>query len=197
VRKLPATILALILCAAVLPGCGGDDSADDAGADRAETAEPLPGLPDGWYEQVNERGGFAFGLPAGWSAQGRGPVTLALSPDGQVAVSISADRTGEALETPLVALARGVGSSLTGFAEIEISLPKRLVGHYPGVRLRASGHGGEKGDQGLEIVVLRRDGLAVFTILVARRSSVAGDAHEGEVKLLIASLRGRPPVVPG
>ena len=164
-----------------------------------ETADPLPPLPAGWKVQTNETQGFAFGLPRGWTAKvQRAGATRAVPADRAVAVSISADRTDEALAPPLRRYAPAVLRSLSGLRLLSAPKVTAFGGIYDGVVAgaaataeRAAG-GGRSLRQRLRVYALRRPGVATLTILVARRSSVRADAHDAEVERLVRSVRLRP-----
>jgi hypothetical protein len=47
--------------------------------------------------------------------------------------------------------------------------------------------------QRLEIVILRRPGLAVYPILIARDADTPPGLHGEELTRIVRSLRGRPP----
>src|SRR5688572_20394655 len=98
-RSAPERAIASLaaLCVLAFGACGEDDEPAPPQRPR-ETVDKLPELPPDWKPYVNRQVGFAIGRPPGWRAEHRGGSTLLRSPDRLVAVSISADRTLEAVE---------------------------------------------------------------------------------------------------
>jgi hypothetical protein len=182
-----------LLAAGTASSCGGDDG--EGSAPRPpETSDPLPKLPAGWSKAVNGAGGFAIGVPPDWTAKGAATRTTLRAPGNPVAITVTSDRTGEALELPLddyaTEVAEGLGSR--GFKRLEVGEPRERKGTYESVAVTSTGvprGGGAR--QTLEVVIIRRPDLAAYPVLIA---SVAGTpaALLSRARTSVASLRGRP-----
>ena len=193
-RALPIPMLACLL-AGGLAACGGGDGTTVSTARGPETADPLPKLPRRWTVEINRGSGFAVGVPPAWRAKSTAQqATLIHSPDRRVAVSISADRTDEALEAPLTDLAAGIADNLerNGFTRVRVGKPRPLKHRYQAVSVTATGRSGSGIHERLQIISLRRDRLAEFAVLVARRASIPSRLYRPATRRIVASLRGRP-----
>ncbi|MGH2951250.1 MAG: hypothetical protein ACRDKX_04325, partial [Solirubrobacterales bacterium] len=174
-------------------GCG--DSDDPAPAPRPpETAEALPALPRGWEPHVNGPAGFALGIPRGWEASDRGISTLVRSFDRLVAVSITPDRTGEALELGLPDFATRALLALPGFeGDLDPTDPRPYAHRYDGVAVRARATAAQSGvRQRLELIVLRRPELATFTVVVAANAERDSAPAARVAERVVDTLRSRP-----
>lgn len=180
--------------AALIAGCSEDADSGDSSAPRtAETADPPAKLPAGWRTEVNRAAGFTVGVPPAWSARLGGGTSVLSSPDELIAISISADRTDEALEAPLEGFATATARGLGGFEHLKLLSTRRYEGAaYPGVEVRARGTRRETAvPQRIELVILRRDQIASYPVLAAindRRSSPFAE----QIDRIVGSLRGRP-----
>jgi hypothetical protein len=174
-----------------LAGCGDDEPAP-APEHRKETVEKLPKLPPGWHRFVNRRAGFAIGRAPGWRAKRDGATTLLRSPDRLVAISISADRTGEAIEFPLGDYAREAAKALPGFHHLDVRRPHRVKAHYnsQGVEAKGRSKGGVR--QNLLFIAMRRDHLATYAVLIASNADRKTGFYENEALRIVRTLRGRP-----
>jgi hypothetical protein len=173
-------------------GCGEDDGGE-APERRTETVDHLPELPAEWKRYVNDRAGFAIGLAPGWKAERRGTSTLLRSPDHLVAVSISADRTPEALEARLEPFAAGAAKSLPGFRNLKTRKPRRFEQRYTGVAVPARGRARESAvRQRLLLIVLRRKGIATYPVLIARNAERSSAFYGRQAVKIVRTLRGRP-----
>jgi hypothetical protein len=185
--------LLLLAAAALLPACG-EDAAAPPGERPPETAEELPKLPRGWEPHRNAAGGFALGRPPGWAADDRGPVTRLASPDELVAVTITADRTDEALELPPDEFATATLGALPGYREpLEARQAKPFRHPYRAAQARATGVAERSGvRQRVLVVALRRDELATVTAVVAANAErPTGPARRDALRAL-KTLRTRP-----
>lgn len=157
-----------------------------------ETAERLPKLPRGWTTTANGQGGFALGVPPGWSARNAAARTTLTAPDRSVVVRVTADRTDEALDAELGAFVRQVAEAIEPGAPVRaISPPPAAAPGYEvaGVSVRR-GRGGRQGV--LEVFVVRRTGLASYPILVAGGRGVMRSELDPIARRIVGSLRGRP-----
>ena len=184
-----AVCLVLASVAAFAAGCGDDDPAPSPRP--AETVDKLPKLPPGWKPYVNHRAGFAIGRAPGWRPRRRGTTTLLTSPDRLVAVSISADRTSEAIEFPLDDYAEQATEALR-FGHIDAGRPHRFAARYDGEAVDATGRSRSGLRQRLTFIALRRDHVATYAVLVARNAERDTRYYEQEALRMIRTLRGRP-----
>ena len=191
--SMPRCALTLFLVAALVgSGCGADDSPPPA--PPVESIEELPQLPRGWNEHVNHSAGLTIGVPPGWEADNDGIRTELRSPDRLVAATIVADRSDEALEFPLDQFADAAITGLGGIDDLEPGDSRSFEHRYDAVAVEATGVGGPKDvRQKILLVVVRRDALATFTVLVARNAEQGTEDYEGEIETMIRSLRSRPP----
>jgi hypothetical protein len=181
------------VAALLLGGCslGGDDS-DPPPPRPPETTDKPAKLPPGWGTYRNRLAGFTIGIPPLWSVEPSGASSVLTSPDKQVAISVSADRTDEALGVPLERFAAGTAQSLSGFKDLKARPPKPYRAHYPAEAVRATGVLEKNGvHQRLALVILRRENIAAYPVLAAantgRRTPFAR-----QIDPIIRSLRGRP-----
>jgi hypothetical protein len=172
-------------------GCG-EDGAESPTRPR-ETADPLPKLPREWKRHVNRKGGFAIGVPPGWSAKDRGRDSLFRSGDRLVAVSVSADRGAGALALPVDEFAERVADALPRLKRLRAQRARPFKARYEASAVPATARAAGSGvPQRLLVVVQRREGLATYTVLVARNAKRGGRAHRDEIHRMLRSLRGRP-----
>jgi hypothetical protein len=190
-----------VACALGLGACGGSDSSDETTTTApAETVDGVPNLPPGWRVVKNRGQGFAFGLPPGWTArEGRAQVTIVNSVDRRIAITISADRTNEALAPPLDEYASDVAESLAtrGFSDVRTDKAQPFRDRYDAVRLPASGRGPGGIRERILVFALRRDKIVNLTALTARRATVPSTLYQDDLERLVRSLRSRPPEVTG
>ncbi|MGZ5310686.1 MAG: hypothetical protein ACXWZK_03050 [Solirubrobacterales bacterium] len=154
-----------------------------------ETADPLPELPRGWSAETNAAGGFALGVPPGWSAKSAGEQTTLRSPGSSVVARVTADRTEAAVNAGLDEYAEGLLEELGGPDEAEAETMSAPAGYE---RSTASGEG--PGGRRLDVFVVRRPELAAFPILVASDRAVKRAKLDPIVAELVGSLRGRPAI---
>jgi hypothetical protein len=142
---------------------------------------------------ANQSEGFAFGLPPGWQARETPAGTSVLrTVDRRIAVSISADRTDQALNQPLGDYATGTAKSLGGLSRIKILGTRTLRDRYSAVEVRASGFGKGGIKEQAVLVGLRRDHLATFVVASLRRADVPGVLYGAQVTRIVKTLRSRP-----
>lgn len=183
-----------LLAAGLIAGCGGDGADTTAAPAPVETADKLPALPAGWSGYQNRDGGYAIGVAPGWLAKRRAARTELISPEQLAAVSITVDRTDELLEVPLEQLASATISSRgLRLEEVDPREPEAFAHDYDAVAVKATGIGGEANvEQNLLLVVIRREGIATFTVLAAVNADSRPRLYRDEIRGMIRSLRSRP-----
>lgn len=193
----PRASAALILAAlALVAGCGGET--EDEGPERMlrlpETADPLPKLPARWEPHLNRSGGFAFGLPPGWDIRDSGISSLVRSFDRLVAVSITPDRTSQALELPLEDFATRTLAALPVFdGEVDAGPARRIPHRYRALRIEATGTAAESGlRQRIQLIVVRRERRATFTVVIAASADRRARPSERLAERVVETLRSRP-----
>jgi hypothetical protein len=190
-RSLAIPLCVLVLVGGLQVGCEGEEGGEPERP--AESGDPLPRLPRDWKRDVNRRAGLAIGVPPRWSVRDRRRSSLFRSPDLFVAVSVSADRSREALAVPLEEFASRVADALRGFKRLRTGWPRPFRARYEAVALPGSGQSA-KGDvpQNLLVVVERNEGVATYTVLIARNARAGSRSHREEVSRMVRSLRSRP-----
>jgi hypothetical protein len=189
----------LIVAAIVAAGCGGSEDSTDTSTTtlrhHAEDADPLPDLPTGWKPYLNRAGGFAVGLPPGWKASRKGTSSLIRSFDHLVAVSISPDRTPDAQSLGLDTFATRALLALPGVnAGTQPSDPKPYDHHYDAVQSNYEATDQKSGvEQRNSLIVIRRDHLVTFTVLIAANADPAARPAEEVARKVVATLRSQPP----
>lgn len=188
----PGPVLALVVLVGMVGvvGCGSDEPV--APEIPPETVDELAKLPDGWRPYVNHRAGFAIGRPPGWRTGRRGRSTLLMSPDRLVAVSISADRTTEAIEFPLDDYTLEATEALTGFKDFEVGKARPFKAHYEAEAVEATGTAKGGVRQGLQLIAMRRDAIATYAVLIARNVEKQSGFYGREALRMVRTLRGRP-----
>jgi hypothetical protein len=176
----------------LIAGCG--DSGTTTTTQPVETIDRPAKLPPGWYTWTNKQAGFTIGVPPGWSADNRGVRTELLSPEHLAAVSVTVDRTNEVLDKPLDQLASAtIAVGVPGLRHVQPGEPKDFGGHYDAVLLKATGVGGDQNvKERLQLAVLRRPGIATFTVLAAENASDHPHFYDEQIKKIMRSLRSRP-----
>jgi hypothetical protein len=190
---LKATIAAWML--AVLTGCGGGAPTSTTAPSDAKADTPAA-LPKGWTLKENGPSGFMVGVPPDWRADQRGSASLLSSPDRLVVVSITADRTNEALKAPLADLATQTTAHLDGFSSLDPGAPVPFEARYEAFSVAATAirQPGER--QNLTLIVMRADG-AVFSLLAAATERLKPSVSESIAAKIARTLRYRPVEVTG
>jgi hypothetical protein len=204
-RGTGASLLAAGALAAALGGCGEKEEPEVRPPPRPpERSERVPKLPSAWTEAGNEEQGFALGVPPGWKRgrdclpHGRRPgaTTVLCSPDKLVTLSVSADRSDEALELAPGAFAVRATKRLGEERYprgLEAGRPRRFGTHYNGVVVRAQGKAATGVEQDVSVVVLRRAGIANFTAVIAANAGKPTGPAVGLAERGLRSLRSQPP----
>ncbi len=198
-----------LACLALLAGCGGDDDGDGDAPEEAtsppnvEQPEQVGGLQRGWTVERNSAQGFSLGAPPGWregadclrgGAEAPGGVTIMCSPDKLVTLSVSADRTNEALEVdPAEFAARTLTGLADSYDELEPGKVKPFKGHYDGASVEGTGKAVGTGvNQNVQVVVLRRDGVANFTAVIAANADKPTEPAAKLANEALETLRSQP-----
>jgi hypothetical protein len=117
---------------------------------------------------------------------------LLRSPDRLVAISISADRTLEAVEFPLSDFVVGAAEALPGYRRLKVGRARPFTAKYAARSVRATGI--ENGvRQRMLFVALRRKGVVTYPVLVARNDEKRSGYYYDEGLRMVRTLRGRPP----
>jgi len=183
-------VIAIVCGSLGAAACGDDEPAAPPERPR-ETVDKLPKLPEGWKPYVNRQVGFAIGRAPGWRAAHRGASTLLRSPDRLVAVSISADRTLEAVQFPLDDYVEQAAEALPRFKKLEVGRPRPFRDEYAAQAVGAEGvKDGVR--QRLLFIALRRRGVVTYPVLVARNAQRKSGYYADEALRMVRTLRGRP-----
>ncbi len=174
---------------ALVAGCGSDDPPPQPDVERKpEAVQELPELPPGFAPYVSRVNGLALGRPPGWKATDEGVLTLLTAPDQLVAMSLSVDRSDEALAGDPEVLVVQTFSALQGYeGELDPSEPRPFKHRYDAFEVRGEGVSAATGvRQRLRVVVLKREGAAVVTAVIAEN---AKDRAPREVEQALDSLQ--------
>lgn len=195
--RVPIVLLSAA-AAAFLAACGSDEP-DPPGtppdsSPKPETVDELPDLPRGWEPHANRAAGFVFGRPPGWATHDRGIVTRLTAPDELVVVTITADRTGDAVELDPGEFARQTIVAIEGYERpLEPSEPRRFEHRYDASEVRSNGVAAGSGvRQEVRAIVIRRADLVVVTAVLAANASRAPKAEIAEALDALRTLRTRP-----
>jgi hypothetical protein len=192
--------LAAVALAALGVGCGEREEPEPT--TPVERAEQVPKLPEQWSVIKVPDQGFELGKPPGWKRgkaclakrDSPGTATVLCSPDKLLTLSISADRTGDALEITPEEFATRTMAALSGNyrTPLDPGEPKRFPGHYPGVEVSSSGKAAGGVRQDVSVIVLRRDNVAVFTAVIASNAAKATRQHTEFAERALRALRSQP-----
>ena len=183
-------VLALILSA-----CGSDDPPPRPDIERKpETVQDLPKLPPGFEPYISRVNGLALGRPPGWKATDEGVATLLAAPDQLVVMSLSVDRSDEALAGDPEALAGQTFSALQGYeGELDPSEPRPFKHRYEAFEVRGEGVSAATGvRQRLRVVVLKRGGAAVVTAVIAENAKAKAPLEVEQALDALRTVRTRP-----
>jgi hypothetical protein len=186
-------VLGAALCALVVAGCGGGSSSTRS-TTAPETRQPPAHLPTPWHRHVDPANGLTIGIPPGWRVSHKHGALLVRSADRLVVVSVAAQRSPGALAIPPDRYAREALASLSGYRHKLRPGPVRRFSGTPFDGVRVSARGISKGGvtQLVHLIVLRRDGVANFTLLIAS-SHAATNADVKRALAMARTLRDRPP----
>jgi hypothetical protein len=194
---LRARLVTVVLALAVLAtGCGDDDEAEAPPEvpRRTETADKLSKLPRGFEEEISRVNGLAFGRPPGWKVAERKTSSLLRAPDELVAMSLSADRTDEAVGADPRELAVRTFQALEGYkGELDPSEPKRFKHPYEAFEVRGEGVAAATGvAQRLRVIVLKREGMTVVTVVIAENAKEKAPSEVDQALDVVRTVRTRP-----
>jgi hypothetical protein len=188
------TLIAVAVTVTALAGCGASsgDSGSSTTPHPAETTDPPAKPPNGWQTYISPVAGFSISVPPAWAAEPSGGSSLLRSPDKVVAISITADRTDEALNASLESYAADTLKNLSGFTGLKPTGVRAYKAQYPAAIATADGKLSSSGvEQRLTLVVLRREGIAAYPVLASRNAGVSSPFVK-QIDAVIHSLRGRP-----
>jgi hypothetical protein len=190
-------LAALLACAGALglglAGCGGTDIPEPEPR-PVESVGEVPDLPSGWRVHVNPAGGYAFGVPRGWTTRDRGTQTEVRSFDHLVVIAFTADRTGEALALDPGEFATRTAAATAGFEEpLEPGEHRDFRHPYDAARVEARGTNERTGvEQDVTVVALRRDELAQLTATIFANATPAAARSRALAEKVVGTLRSRP-----
>lgn len=195
-RVTPA-LLAVLACGA-LSACGAEDEDAEPIAPvvdrKPETRQDLPELPRGFEPYRSRAHGLGFGRPPGWKATRRGPATLLIAPDELVVMSLSADRSDEAVSSDIEGLAVDTFAALEGYrGKLKPSTPRKFAHRYAGYQVRGDATAKKTGvPQRLRVIVLEREGRTVVTAVMAENSKEKAPDEVKQAYQALRSLRTGP-----
>lgn len=197
-RTRSAALAATLIIAASLAGVacgGGDDEPGTDGAEVVETGDPPAKLPRGWVTVVNADGGFTIGIPKDWRARNNGARATIRAPQSVVAVTITADRSDEAVDAPLGEFVSSfAGEVAKRLGDPKVSGVRQVRSPYEARTAQVIAKNPSTGArQRIDAVVVRREGIAAYPMLITRNLRTPPKVFRSELTRMIASLRGRPP----
>jgi hypothetical protein len=125
----------------------------------------------------------------------RAEVVVLCSPNLLTTVSVTVDRSTEALDVPVEQFATRAFQSLSDErygGSLEGGRPRQFGGRYEGVSVSGEGKiPGSGFKQKVELIVLRRESLANFTVVIAANAS-ASAAQQRQAERMVRTLRDEP-----
>jgi hypothetical protein len=196
IAPLAVAVVVMLGVALAIGGCGSDGAAPQGPELEAVSAPDAPAkLPRGWKPVINNPSGFSVGRPAGWKARMKGPATILSAPANLVAVSITADRTREALGADLNDLAERTIHRLPLVSTVQAQPPRPFKHRYRAVVIDARGGQPGRPPSRLRLIVLRPDSIAVFSLLAASSTGLHPGSERKIVEKIARTLRYRPVAV--
>jgi hypothetical protein len=190
-------LLVAALAGVAMLGCGEEDEFAGSPDPATEGSDPPAKPPPGWRTFANRRTGFTVSLPPRWSARVRRSATLIRSPDRRVAATVAADRSEPARTAAPREYARRTFRALPGFRRLEAGGARPVArSPYPSARVNGSGTLAEtRQRQRITVAAFRRARRVTYTIVAFSADLSGAPVHARELKLLLASLRGRRPAL--
>jgi hypothetical protein len=178
-------------------GCGEEEEFTGSPDPATERTDPPAKPPSGWRTFANRRAGFTLSVPPGWTARARSSATLIRSSDRLLAVTVAADRSEAGRTTQPRQYARRAFRALPGFERLRASAVRRVPrSPYPSARVDGKGTLADRGQrQRITVAAFRRPERATYTVVAFSAPVGRAPAHAGELQLLLASLRARPPAL--
>jgi hypothetical protein len=122
-------------------------------------------------------------------------VVVLCSPNLLTTVSVTVDRSTEALDVPVNQFATRAFQSLSDErygGSLEGGQPRKFGGVYEGVAVSGKGRiPGSGFKQKVKLIVLRRESLANFTVVIAANAS-ASAAQQRQAERMVRTLRDEP-----
>jgi hypothetical protein len=187
--------LAALTLVLALAACGSDEEVQPPEVQRqAETVDDLPKLPRGFEPHISRINGLALGRPPGWKATRKGVATFLIAPDKLVVMSLSADRSDEALAEGPETLAVRTFGALEGYEGVlDPSEPTPFKHEYDAYEVEGQGVSVKTGvRQNLRVIVLEREGATVVTAVVAENAKEKAPAEVRQALESLRTLRTRP-----
>jgi hypothetical protein len=199
---LGRTAALLVLASLALPACGSQEEDAEPVAPlvdrKKETRQRPPDLPPGFERHVSRRAGLEFGRPPGWKVTKRGDATLLIAPDELVVMSLSADRTDEAVAADAEQLAVDTFAALEGYkGKLKPSTPRKWGHPYEAYQVRGDAVAKKTNvRQRVRVFVLEREGRTVVTAVIAENSKEKAPDEVRQAYQALRTLRTRPPAEP-
>lgn len=188
--RTAAVVVGLALLAT---GCGDDGPAGPDVVRQEETVERQPKLPRGWERVVNDTAGLEFGRPPGWEVAEAAVLTVIRAPDGLTVLSMTIDRTSEAIAEEPKSFVTRTAELLPGYSRpLDFSKPRRFAHRYEAAIVRASGVA-EGVRQNVRVIALRRKGVATVTAVVAANAGERTGPQVRQALRALKTVRTRPP----
>jgi hypothetical protein len=130
-------------------------------------------------------------------ARARPPERDADPVDRLLAITVAADRSESARTTRPLEYATRTFRALPGFRRLRRDKRRDVArSRYPSARVDGTGRLADTGRrQRITVAAFRRPGRVTYTIVAFSANVGRTPAHSGELKLLLASLRARRPVL--
>lgn len=195
----PRALVAAVVTAALVAtaGCGEKEEPKRATPVPVaeETADPLPTLPKSWQPYISGAAGFAIGLPRGWKPSGNEDGATIRSFDKLVVMTISPDRSADGLTVAVDEYAERAARALPGYRDqIVPSMARPFGRNYEAVEVGATATASATGvKQDLSLIVLRREGVATFTVVIAANAKPKAEDSRELAERMVETLRTRAP----
>lgn len=193
--------IAILACALIAGfsagGCGSEEKTEGSPDPAGEPVDAAAKPPSGWRTISNRSAGFTLSVPRSWTVRTRGTATLVRSTDRLIVVTVAADRSRAGRGTPPADYARQAFDALPGFHRLE-ARRSGDVPHSPYETARIDGSGrlqARKQDQRVVVATYTRPKRVTYTAVAFAADIGGGIPHGRELDTLLASLRGRRPLI--